>query len=373
MKSYTKLGTLYTSLSQNISAANLSLGQQLINDTHRYLLQRYFDNEKTYTATTIGAQSLTLTGSLASGATSATLTAAWTSATVSQMVNFSNSNTRSVLFTNGSTAISWSTGLTTTATTAISTIGVQAYPIPANISKIINDTITVGQLRFRPAPIMSRAEWDLINTLPYASDIPNYYYIYNGNVEFWPIPSTTGNLISFNHKSRVPDLSFADASDGHIANAGMTVGGLTVTGTGTAWTSTDTFPVANVSFFNLKIAVNPPYGDGIWYPILSFQSDTALTLQTPVQVAPNITSSSTYTIGQFPLLQEDFHDMLVHGALMTYFSSIVPNQQKYEQFKSLYDDRLKLLQAYAGTKAVNVDLGSQEIPRNPNLFRYPTS
>ena len=38
MKTYTKLGALFTSLSQNASASNLSLGQQLINDQHRYLI-----------------------------------------------------------------------------------------------------------------------------------------------------------------------------------------------------------------------------------------------------------------------------------------------------------------------------------------------
>ena len=68
----------FTTLSNNNSAANVALGKALVNTQHRYLIQKYFDNERSVTFTTIGAMDLTLTGSLAAAATSATLTAAWT-------------------------------------------------------------------------------------------------------------------------------------------------------------------------------------------------------------------------------------------------------------------------------------------------------
>src|SRR5690348_13171737 len=110
MKSFTTLKNLFGSLSTNSSTTNLTLGGQLINDQHRYLIQKYFDNERTSVTTTVGGMSLTTTASLASNATSATLTSSWTYPTVTQLVNFSNSDQRSVLFTNGSTAITWATG-----------------------------------------------------------------------------------------------------------------------------------------------------------------------------------------------------------------------------------------------------------------------
>lgn len=372
MKTLTTLKNLFGSLSQNTSATNLTLGGQLINDQHRYLIQKYFDNERSAQTSTVGGMSLTLTGSLAINATTATLTASWAYPTVTQLVNFSGAQQRSVLFTSGSTAISWSVGLTATATPAISTVGVQDYSIPANISKIKDDTINVGQLKYTPQEVFTRRDWDFVNFLPYTSDIPQWYFIYNGKLSIFPIPSTTGNVLSFNYKTRVPDLSYADYSTGTIASAGMVVGSTSVTGLSTLWiTGVNLFPAnTDITFQNLFIRADPPHGDGIWYSINSFQSDTTLTLNNPVINAPNITSATTYTIGQMPLLSEDFHDMIVYGSLQTYFSTIVDNPAKYKQFKQLYDQRLELLAEYAGTKSVQVDLGQQIDQINSNLFLY---
>lgn len=371
MKSFTTLTNLFTNLSNNTSTANASLGNQLINDQHRYLLQKYFDNERTVTTTTVGGQSLTLTTTLATNAVSGTLTAAWTFPTNQQLVNFSNGNQRTVLFTQGSAAISWTTGLTSSVTAAIASVGVQYYTIPANISKIKNDTINVGQLKYQPVPIMSRADWDTVNFLPYTSDIPNYYYIYNGQLGIWPIPSTTGNVLTFNYQTRVADLSFNDYTTGNIAVAGITAGSVAVTGAATSWSTTGGYPLnTDLTYYNLMLRVNPPFGDGIWYPIRQFNSDTSLTLASPIVNAPNIISGTTYTIGQFPLLSEDFHDMLVYGSLKTYYSSIVKDLDKAKEFDGLYQERLELLDAYAGTKSVNVDLGVEPEVVNPNLFLY---
>lgn len=374
MKTLTTLTNLYTDLSQNTTSDNTLRGKQWINDQHRYLLQKYFDNERTVTTSTVGGQSLTLTGSLSVGATSGTLTSAWAYPTCTQLVNFSSSEQRSVLFTNNSTSITWQVALNETATIAISTVGVQDYTIPANISKIKNDTINVGQLKYQPTPVMTRQEWDLINFLPYTSDIPNYFYIYNGKLSIFPIPSTTGNVITFNYKTRVADLTFSDYSTGTIASSGAVAGSTSVTGLATSWNTTGHYPLnTDISYYNLYIKFDPPYGDGIWYPISQFNSDTSLTLATPVVNAPNITSSTTYTIGQMPLLSEDFADMLVYGSLMIYFNSIVKDPDQYKLYKDLYNDRLELLKDYAGTKSVNVDLESEPAPINPNLFMFSNS
>lgn len=370
MKSFTTLSNLFTNLSNNTSTANAALGGQLVNDQHRYLIQKYFDNERTVTTSTVGAMDLTLTGEPTAGAVSATLTAVWTYPTCSQLVTFSDGEQRTVSFVLSSAAITWATALTDDVTTAISTVGVQDYNIPANVSKIKNDTINVGQLKYQPTPIHTRQEWDMINFLPYTSDIPNYFFIWNGKLSIFPIPSTTGNVITFNYQTRVADLSIADYTTGTLDTAGMVAGSVDVTGLASAWAG-GSFPIGvDIGYYNLKIRANPPFGDGIWYPIRQFNSDTSLTLDLPVINAPNITNATTYTIGQFPLLQEDFHDMLVYGALKIYFSSIVKDTEKYKEFDGLYTERLELLSAYAGTKQVNVDLGSEPQAINPNLFMY---
>lgn len=371
MKTYTTLKNLFTNLSNNTASDNDSLGGQLINDQHRYLIQKYFDNERTYTTLTIGAEDLTLTGAPSTGATSAALTTTWTNITCQQLVVFSNSDQRTVYFTQGSTAIRWTPGLTSAATTAITTVGVQAYTIPANVSKIKNDTITVGQLVYTPAPIQSIQEWTMLNALPYTSDIPNYFYIYQNQVNFWPIPSSSGNVITFNYKARVPDMSFADYSTGTLS--GITAGSNAVTGVTTSWNTTGTYPLnLDLTYFNLFLKITPPSGDGIWYPIERFLSDTSLLLATPIQNAPSATASS-YTIGQLPLLSEDFHDMLVDGALITYFSTIVKDKTAKDAAEGRYSLRLELLENYAGTKSVNVDLGQQPIANNPNLFIFASN
>lgn len=359
-----------------------------MSDQHRYLIEKYFDNERSYQTTTVGGDDYTLTGSLSLGATSATLSAVWAYPTVQQLTNFSNSDQRTVLFTYNSAAISWVGGLSDTATTAITTVGVQKYAIPANISKIKDSTISVGQLKYTAAPIQTRVEWDLLNTLPYSSDITNYFFIWNGNVEFFPIPSSTGLIVQFNYKCRVPDFStaflFSDTSGAAYSSgsttfdyqkgslSGITVGSTSITGSSSSWNTTGKYPLnTDLSFFNLYLTITAPNGDGYYYPISQFTSDTALTLVTPIQNAPNSTTAANgYAIGQLPILSEDFHDMLVHGFLMTYFSSIVKDDAQYKKWENEYNKKLVLLEDYAGTKQVNVDLGGPVFPMNPNLFPF---
>lgn len=373
MKSYTTLTNLFTNLTNNTSTSNASLGAQLINDQHRYTIEKYFDNERTATTTTIGGMNLTLTGAPSAGDTSATLTSAWAYPTCTQLVTFSDGEQYQTTFTSGSAAITWTTPLQDNVTDEISSLGVQSYSIPANISKIKNNTINLGQLKYQPVQVQSRQEWDTVNFLPYNSDIPQYYFIYGGKLEIYPIPSTTGNVLTFNYQTRVADLSFADYNTGTLASGGMVAGSVEVTGLATNWLTGGLYPQnVDISYYNLKIKANPPYGDGIWYPIRMFTGETTLVLDLPVVNAPNITAATTYTIGQFPLLQEDFHDMLVYGAAKTYYSSIVKDIDRYKEYDALYSERLELLAAYAGTKSVNVDLGTEPQQTNPNLFIYAT-
>lgn len=384
MKTAATLLNLATALSQNTSSANQSLMLQLMGDQHRYLIQKYFDNEREYQTTTVGGMTLASTVSLSAGAISATLTVSWVYPTVTQLVTFSNGDQRTLLFTNGSTVISWTGGLTANCTTVLSTSGVQDYAIPATISKITSSYIQVGQLRFVPVPILTRVDWDRVNFLPYTSDIVNYAYIYNGTMRFWPIPSTTGDIIQFNYKARTPDFTFLFQTNGSAWTAGTTpsdyvvgtvtpptVGAINVTGAATSWSTTGKFPLnTDVTYFNLYFRIDPPNGDGIWYPISQFNSDTSLTLALPMQHQSSSASGATYSIGQMPVLQEDFHDMIVYGEMLTYFSSIVPDTNKFKQFQAMYDGRLTLLEEYAGTKQVSVDLEAEPVLSNPNNYPY---
>jgi hypothetical protein len=234
--SYTQLKNTYGVLSQNTTTANLDLGIQMMNLEQRYLLQKFFNNEGSYSMSTIGAQTLSTTATISPGATSATLTAPWPYHATTSSVSFSNGTSQMVQFSAGSTAITWPVPLATSANTTLAVGGIQYYPLPPNYSKLKTFTITIGNLKWTPTEIMTREEWDNLNVFPYYADIPNNFFIYNDSqLGIWPIPSTTGNTISFNYKFRVPDLSIADYTAGTISvNNGSTA----ITGSGTSFTIT---------------------------------------------------------------------------------------------------------------------------------------
>lgn len=319
---------------------------------------------------TIAPQSLTITTStLAAGSTSATLTAVWptTNITCQQLVVFGNGEQRTVNFTQGSSAITWQSPTTTAQTSAtISTQGVQAYPLPANVSKVKNVTITVGQLVYTPIPVQSIQEWTKLNALPYSSSIPAYFYVYNNQLNFWPIPSNSGNVITINCQVEIADMTYEDyTTPGTVAT--MTVGSNAITGSGTTWSSTGLFPSGkDLTYANVFFTPNAPQGDGLAYQVQSFTSDTALTLLKPIVNAP--ATGGTLLIGQYPLLSSDFHDTIVYGALRTYFATISKDTDKLSYFSQIYNEKLQQMEFYLSTKQVNVDLSQTVQTLNPNLF-----
>lgn len=365
MLSYDNLRTTYGKLSQNTATGNLALFDTLSNTEHRYLLQKYFSNETSFSITTVGTQSLTLTASPSSGATSGTLTSAWSYWTTRVLVTFDSGVFRFAKVVKNSTTITWDAPLTDAETSADISVGIQYYPLPPNYSKMKSLTITVGTLQWTPKEIMSTQEWNQLNVFPYYSDIPNNFFIYPGGdhapqVGIWPIPSTTGNLITYYYKFRVPDLSMSDYAAG---TASCTAGSANVVGTGTSF-----IPTTNQQLESRWIKFAQPVGDNLWYQIYSVDSTTAITLYNAYQGITVSGTASTYTIGQMPLLMEDFHDMLLYKPLYTYYSSINPQIEKANQFKALYDERLKLLEEYSGSNTIDVNLGRKAQTLNPNLY-----
>ncbi len=350
---------MYGTYSQNTTTANLATGAQIMNIEQRYLLQKYFSNEATYSITTIGSTSKVLTATPAIGDVSATLTVAWQYASATATCTFSDGEIRLVTFTNGSTAITWQGALTAASTTALAVGGVQTYRLPPDYSKLKTGTLTIGNLRWTPTEIFSREDWDNLNVFPYYADIPSKYFIWNNQFNFWPIPSTTGNIITFNYQRRIPDLSLADYSTGTVS---VSVNGTTVTGSGTAWT-----PTVSNNNESRWIQFAQPTGDNLWYQIQNVASTTSLTLMTPYYGTTAV-SGGLYTMGQMPVIMEDFQDMLVWRALTYYFSSVVDNPKKKDEFQQAYDTKLALLAEYAGSKTIQVNLRKQPFQQNPNLF-----
>lgn len=432
MISFTAGQTLFQTLSQNSSTANATLWGLLSNIEQRYLLQKFFANEGSYSVNTIGQTSFTLASGVAIGATSCTLNTAWAYQTTNAQLTFSDGEVVNALFTNGSTTVTWapalqgilyylvnalsagattatlqtawtfpsgsyvisfSDGSTKTATftlssTAISWVGglatnvtnsiytstiaaasnatiggVQFYPFPPNYSKLKDLTITVGVLKWTLTEVRTREEWDNLNVFPYYASIPSKFFIYpggdkGGQVGIWPIPSTTGNVLTYNYKFRVPDLSIADYSTGTVA---VSSGSTAIVGSGTTWT-----PTTNAQLESRWIQISQTKGDNLWYQVQSVNSTTSITLYQPYQ---GITvSGGSYTLGQMPLIAEDFQDMLIWKSLAHYYSSIVDNKDKRAEYEDTYNKKLETLKEYSGSNTVNVNLSRRRTRGNPNLY-----
>lgn len=291
MRSYTTRRNMFGKLTANTSTDNLALGDQLMNDADRYLITKYFFNE------------------------------------------------RSAVVPGGTVA------------------GQQAYDLPFNIKTLISTYVTVGSIRYQLTEAPNRQFWDSLNFVPYTSDIPQFYYIYNKKMYVFPTPASSANVITYNYKCRIRDLSVADYTTG---TAYVTTGTSTITGVGTTWTST---------MAGRWIRIDQPTGDGEWYEIASATA-SAITLVNQYQ-GPTILvgAATTYTVGEMSILAEDYQDLPLYRALSIYFTSRVPDQTRAELYLGLWNSGIEQLDAEFGSKSWSVAItpADQEV-NNPNLF-----
>lgn len=248
-------------------------------------------------------------------------------------------------------------------TTIVTVSQQQFYNLPFDYSKNKTDTITTGQLKWTPTEVLSRADWDKLNVFPYYADFPSNYFIWNGQIGFWPIPSTAGNTITDNYKRRVTDLTLTDYVTGTVS---ATNGSATITGSGTGFVTNFLPSAGSVLLLNLWIKITPPLGDGNWYQISSLDSATSLTLTNTY--AGGTTSGASFIIGQMPVLLEDFHDIIVFDTMRTYFSTIVDNANKKKEFDDAFNEAIAKMDDYLADKTVNVNLRTYINTQNPNIY-----
>lgn len=363
MKSYTTLRNAFGSLSNNTSINNLTLGDQLINDSLRYLTTKYFFNERSYTVPggTISSQ--------------------------------------------------------------------QSYELPHDIKTIINVYILVGDIRYQLIEAPTRQFWDSLNFVPYTSDVPQYYFIYNKKIYIFPSPASASNVITINYKTRLDDLSISDYTTGTVTipyatttTAVLSVGDVSATLSGAwslasgtyqvtfstgeirpvtltngattmTWTTALTLDATtaivcrtvsggeivtgagttfNPQMVGCWLKVTPSTsatasGDGDWYEIGSFISTTMLTLVNKYQGNP--VTLGAITIGQMPVLPEDYQDLPVYRALSIYFTTRVPDPTRATMFDTLYKEGFAKLDAEFGSKSNSVAITPNDSEViNPNLY-----
>lgn len=289
MKSYTARRNLFGSLANNTSASGLALGDQMMNDSDKYLIQKFNFDERSATTPTVANQ--------------------------------------------------------------------QFYNFPYNYKKLIDVSVTVGTTTYTPRLIPSREQWDRLNiATTVKSTIPNYYFVFNNQVGFFPIPSASANTINFNYKIRSRELSQPDYTTGTIT---ITNGSTTVTGSGTTF-------IADMA--NRWLQVTAPSGDNHWYQIASFTSTTVLVLAAAYN--GTTVSGANYTIGEMSIIPEDFQDLSVYDAVRKYYSSRVKDVEIYQMYQTLYNERYAMMNEQLGSKETSpvLDYGDNYRPQNPNLY-----
>lgn len=224
-------------------------------------------------------------------------------------------------------------------------------------------------IRYTPVLISDRMKWDELNLVPFTSDIPEYYFVFAGQIGLWPTPTSTGNVISVVQKTKPIDLSITDVTGTTVAsiangNTAMTVsGGLTTLMAG-MWISITYTGAANT-------------GDGQWYEISGIGSSTTLTLVRAYGGATITAGSAASTIAQLPLLPEAFHDLPWQWAAGTYWQKEADARAESffdlhgmpAQGNQLATGRIKeLISAWSSpTTELVIDHGITKDIINPNL------
>lgn len=355
-------------LSQNTSASNLSLLGGMINDWHKKLLQKYFFNEATYTIQTVGDQqsypmpwnfSKLKTGTITVG------NLRWTTGEVLTRQEWDILNVFPYYADIPSNFYIWAGKFEIWPIPATGSTNVVYSGLSGNL--VSGDIITQGTNTGKILTVNTTNNTMQIAVTPPSSLTAGSFTTSGG--ASGTIVSTTltaGNIISFNYQKRVPDLTFTNYTAGTVTSTNQSY---IVTGSGTSWLSYFSPTAGDVRNINLWIRLTAPSGDGDWYQVQSVDSATQITLVQPYQ--GNTVAGAVYTIGQMPLLLEDFHDLLVAEPLVTYFATIQPNEAKAAEFKKKLADGIEMMDSYSGTKSLNVNLGGRIRQTNPNLFYDP--
>lgn len=234
------------------------------------------------------------------------------------------------------------------------------YDLPYDYEELINVTVQVGSNLYTPKECPTREFWDQINQVMYTSDYPEWFYIYQGQIGFYPIASSAGRQITYNYNRTVADISMADYTTGTVT---ATNGSTTITGSGTTFTA----PMAGRWLKITPTDTAGASGDGIWYQIDAVASATSLTLVKAYQGA-TVSSGTAYIIGQMSILPDPYQDLPVYDAAALYYSSIKPEGERYQMFSNKYNTLHAGLIADHSQKTTDVSVHDEDVTvLNPNL------
>lgn len=244
----------------------------------------------------------------------------------------------------------------------ISTVAAQqAYDLPSDLGKLMGVTVTISTTRYTPVEITNRQEWDRINQVVISSDIPEFFYVFNGTIEFYPKPSTSSNTITFIYQRTQRDLSIADYTTGGILTA--TTGSASIVGTGTTFTKS-----MEGKFLRIDESETANKGDGNWYEIETYTSATAISLARLYSGTSITAGNASYTIGQVSVLPETYQELPILKAVEIYYSSIKPEPDRAKMYRDLYDAGVQDMIGAESSKTTSVTMSKKGRRENPNWY-----
>lgn len=249
--------------------------------------------------------------------------------------------------------------------TTVTASGTQFYNLPPQVKKLINVTVNIGGTLWQPKECPSREYWDYLNTISFNQDYPSFFFVFNGQVGLWPTPSSSSNTITMNYKIRIVDLSMSDVTSTTASTTvSITTNTTTVTAAGSAfkaWMAGQWIRIPHSS-------TDATNGDNQWYQIDTITSATVLVLKN--KYTGSTVTGANFTIGEAPLLPEDYQDLPLFRMGMIYYSTRFPDKVKYETYKDLYETGAKALDDEFGSKTTSIILPDTSMPIwNPNLYQ----
>jgi hypothetical protein len=241
----------------------------------------------------------------------------------------------------------------------------QAYELPTDVDKIKMVSMTLGTQRYVAEGLSSWNEWENINNpTSWESDYIEYYFMFEEELNVWPIPATTGKSIRTIYRKKAKRLSVEDHTTGDIVS--ITNGATTVTGNGTSWTS-----AMEGSYIVIDKSFDANEGDGRLYKIESVTSGTELELARPYRGDSIAAGSASYTIGEIPLIPQEYAHALAYWAAYVYWSTQDNGQQRARNMAEMYNEIVNQMTIEAQSRASGVDIEpvlSGAAMKNPNLY-----
>jgi hypothetical protein len=204
--------------------------------------------------------------------------------------------------------------------------------------------------------------WDRLNQSTFTSDIPEYYFVFDGQIGLWPTPASSSNVLTIIVTLQHKKLSIADYTTGNILTA--TAGSPSIVGTATSWA----LSMAG-RYLEITESDTANKGDGEIYEISSAPSTTTITLVKNYNGTSIATGAAAYTIGQCSIIPEAYRDVPILGAIVLYYKTIKPETDLASAFKDEYLDRYNEMIVDYGQKSTSpvLDDGGIDDLINPNL------